>query len=381
MEKRLCVLVGLGHEPVLRQRGVQIDHVRHDGRADDPDREQRALAAPELGIDGVLGHRVVVRVGEGQLDDVAGADHAHQHGDHSLECAESEPLQAEDQERGDSRDDRRGKEPAAEQQMEADCGAEELGQVGGHRDQLRLRPEEEGGLSGEPLPADLGQVAAGGDPKLGRQCLDQGGEQIGDDDHPDEAIAVAGPAGDIRREVAGIDIRDAGDEGRPEEGEDAKARAVDGLVDRAEAFRQLGPGSDHSSNLAGPKTPVESLGSSADEAQIRQVAVALVELEAVADEELVGDREADVADGQVVDEPPVRTVEQGCDVQRAGVSEGHRADEVMHRQAGVDDRVHEQDVAAFDLGVQILEEANPAVVLAVAGELDEVEMVVDRDRT
>jgi hypothetical protein len=40
--------------------------------------------------------------------------------------------------------------------------------------------------------------------------------------------------------------------------------------------------------------------------QVRQVAVALVEVEAVADEELVGDGEADVADGQLVDEAAVR---------------------------------------------------------------------------
>jgi hypothetical protein len=53
----------------------------------------------------------------------------------------------------------------------------------------------------------------------------------------------------------------------------------------------------------------------------------------------------------------------------------------VHRQAGVDDRVDENDVAPLDLGVEILEEADPLVVLSVAGELDEVERVVDRYRT
>jgi hypothetical protein len=51
----------------------------------------------------------------------------------------------------------------------------------------------------------------------------------------------------------------------------------------------------------------------------------------------------------------------------------------VHRQPGVDDGVHEHDVTAVDLGVQVLEEANAVVVLAVAGELDEIEMVVDLD--
>jgi len=38
-------------------------------------------------------------VGERQLGDIAGADHADEHGDHRLEGPEAEALQAEDQER------------------------------------------------------------------------------------------------------------------------------------------------------------------------------------------------------------------------------------------------------------------------------------------
>ena len=36
-------------DPVLRERGVQVDHVRHHGRAEDPDGEQDALRALEAG--------------------------------------------------------------------------------------------------------------------------------------------------------------------------------------------------------------------------------------------------------------------------------------------------------------------------------------------
>ena len=53
-----------------------------------------------------------------------------------------------------------------------------------------------------------------------------------------------------------------------------------------------------------------SLRSAADQVQVRQVAIALVQVEAVADEELVRDREADVLDRQVVDEAAVRAVEE-----------------------------------------------------------------------
>ena len=53
----------------------------------------------------------------------------------------------------------------------------------------------------------------------------------------------------------------------------------------------------------------------------------------------------------------------------------------MHGQPGVDHGVHQHDVPALDLDIQVLEEADAVVVLAVAGELDEVEVMVRPDRT
>jgi hypothetical protein len=52
----------------------------------------------------------------------------------------------------------------------------------------------------------------------------------------------------------------------------------------------------------------------------------------------------------------------------------------VHGQPGVDHRIDEQDVTTLDLRVEVLQEANAVVVLAVAGQLEEVERVVDRDR-
>jgi hypothetical protein len=51
----------------------------------------------------------------------------------------------------------------------------------------------------------------------------------------------------------------------------------------------------------------------------------------------------------------------------------------VHRQPGVDDGVDQDHVAALDLRVQVLEEPDPVVALAVPRELDEVEGVVDPD--
>jgi hypothetical protein len=47
----------------------------------------------------------------------------------------------------------------------------------------------------------------------------------------------------------------------------------------------------------------------------------------------------------------------------------------VHRQAGVDDRVGEDDVASVDPPVEILQEADSLVTFAVARDLDEVERV------
>jgi hypothetical protein len=52
----------------------------------------------------------------------------------------------------------------------------------------------------------------------------------------------------------------------------------------------------------------------------------------------------------------------------------------VHRHPGVDHRVHEHDVSAGDVGVEVLQEANALLVDAVARELDEVEVVVNRRR-
>ena len=119
--------------------------------------------------------------------------------------------------------------------------------------------------------------------------------------------------------------------------------------------------------------------------QVGQRAVSLVGVEAVADEELVRDDEADVPDRQVGDEAAIGPVEQRHDGERARPAQRERLAEESKRQAGVDDVLDDEDVAPFDVGVEVLEEADSGraarlAVGAVPGELDEVERMQDRDR-
>jgi hypothetical protein len=126
-----------------------------------------------------------------QLDDVADADHEHDHDDRRLERAEAEPLQAEDQEGCDRGHECRRQQPHSDQQVEADRRPQELGEVGGDCDQLRLHPEGERDASRQLVAAHFGEVAAGGDAELGGQPLHEHRHQVRGDDHPDECVAVA----------------------------------------------------------------------------------------------------------------------------------------------------------------------------------------------
>jgi hypothetical protein len=111
---------------------------------------------------------------------------------------------------------------------------------------------------------------------------------------------------------------------------------------------------------------------------VREPAEAAVEAEAVADEVVVGHREADVSERDVVDQPAVGPVEQraGGDLPRP--AELERLDEVVERQARVDDVLDDEDVAAGDRQVEVLDQADlrPAAERpVVAREDDEVERV------
>src|SRR5438309_3201654 len=97
----------------------------------------------------------------------------------------------------------------------------------------------------------------------------------------------------------------------------------------------------------------------AEHAHEAEVAVVLGVVEAVADDELVGDREPDVVDRDV-DEAPGGLVEQGADPERLRVLAAQVADQVIERQAGIDDVFHDQDVLAFDRRGEVLQDPDQA---------------------
>ncbi len=102
-----------------------------------------------------------------RLVEEAGEDDPEQRADREFEAAEAERLELEDPERDHAGDQPGGEQRHAEQQVQPDRGAEELGDVGRHRHDLGLYPHAPGERAREVLANDLGVVAVGDDPELG----------------------------------------------------------------------------------------------------------------------------------------------------------------------------------------------------------------------
>src|SRR5690606_21690341 len=112
-----------------------------------------------------------------------------------------------------------------------------------------------------------------------------------------------------------------------------------------------------------------------EDADEGQVAVELAVIEAVPDDVLVGDLEADVLDVDA-DDTPVDLVEQRTDGQAGRLLNLQRAQHEVHRQAGVDDVLDQDDVLAANVEVQRALELDPAGGDVRAGD----RQVVDRQR-
>src|SRR5687768_4283205 len=111
-----------------------------------------------------------------------------------------------------------------------------------------------------------------------------------------------------------------------------------------------------------------------DDADVRKVAVLLRVVEAVPHHKLVLDGEADVFNGHV-DFPPRRLAEQAGGAESSRRARPQDVLQVGECQAGIDDVLDDDDVAAFETGVEVLQQLHLSGRLgarAVAGYRDEV---------
>ena len=189
-----------------------------------PTASSTLLGAGELRRDRVEGDLPAVGPRQQRLDQVADGDDADQHRDDGLQRTEAEALQAENGEGRDARQQPGQQQRHMEEQIEADRRAQELGEVGRHRANLGDDPEADARpRRGRYSRQQLRQIPPGGDAQLGRERLQQHGHQVAGEDDPEQQVAKLRAGLDVGGEVAGVDIGDGGDEGRPDERERGRA--------------------------------------------------------------------------------------------------------------------------------------------------------------
>ncbi len=217
--------------------------MRHHRRADDADRDVEHL---RIGEDLALRHEAVQdfgdrRCGRYDLNPEADRDHHQQRDDEGLEETETAVHQDEQQERIERREQRAADQRDAEQELQRDRGADDLGEIAGDDRRLAGQPQQEvhrrriGGAAG------LREVAVGDDAEPCRQRLQQDRHQIREQDDGEQRVAELRPAGEVGRPIAGVHVADGDEIARADEGEHpappaARGRNGDRGVDLGEAL-------------------------------------------------------------------------------------------------------------------------------------------------
>jgi hypothetical protein len=139
--------------------------VRHDRGADDADREVEQL---RVGEDALVGQqaarkRRALRRCHQQHDAEAGGNHRNQADHHGLQPAQALILQVEDEDRIGACEQHARDQRQAEQQVQRDRDADELGEIAGDDAQLGEQPQRERYRPRVLLPAAGREVAAAAD--------------------------------------------------------------------------------------------------------------------------------------------------------------------------------------------------------------------------
>ena len=179
-----------------------------------PTASSSACGIGDLRHDRMHGRRGPIDRRDEHLDEVAERDDADHAADDQLDRPEAEAFEHQDAVGHDRGDDHPGEQRHLKQQGEPDGAAEELGEIGRHGGDLADDPHRQHDRPRKLLAAHFGEVAAGDDAELGRERLEQHRDQIGEQHHPEQAVAVFRPGLDVGREVARVHVGDRGDDRR-----------------------------------------------------------------------------------------------------------------------------------------------------------------------
>ena len=202
----------------LHERAMQVEVVRHHRRSDDADGDVDHAAFAQAGMGQSTTHLGEAGPGLGQdedLDEIANGDGQDQHQDEGLCEAHAAGLKREQHQHVQRCDDDSPQERDAEEELDGDSAAEHLGQVAGRNGDLGAEPVGDARPGWKEVAAGLGEVLAGDDTEARRADLERDGHQAREGHDPEQAVFVAGAAGQVGGPVAGVHVADAHEQRRP----------------------------------------------------------------------------------------------------------------------------------------------------------------------
>lgn len=176
---------------------AEIEHV---GVGDEAPR--RREAARDLGEIGT---------GQSELRCEAKADQAQHPDDEKLDLSEAQPLHGENEKRVQRRGDDAERERQAEEQLQPDRRADDLGEVRRENPRLGEEPKSNGDRVGRMGPASLGEVESGADAEPRGKRLQHNGHQARQHGDKEQRRPELRAAGQRRGPIAGVHIA-GGDE-------------------------------------------------------------------------------------------------------------------------------------------------------------------------
>ena len=217
------------------QRRVQVDDVRHHGRAEDADGEQQAVGAAEVrhepgselaAVDvDVQRRRRGSRARRSRASRRSPARSGGSRASAARGSRRRRPRSSGPPTNGGTPNSRLS--AIAAPTNSARSVAMAIASACTHRPKVTGRGKCSRHSSGRLRPVAMPVLAD-------RYCIEHR-HQVRGDDHPQQQVAVLGAAGDVRGEVARIDVGDGGDERRPEQ---RRARRAPGPRRRSAAQRR-----------------------------------------------------------------------------------------------------------------------------------------------
>ena len=183
----------------LHQRRMQIEVVRHHGRAQHADGDVEAgivQSRHESGGDGAE-----YGLGEPQLDQEASRDDQHQRQDDGFHQPDAVARQPQNQECVERGEQDAGGQRDVEQKVQADGRAQHFGQIAGGDGDFAQNPQRVRDGARIRFAASLGQIASGDDAEPGGKRLEQDGHGVRQHQDPQKLVAETRAAFEIGRPV------------------------------------------------------------------------------------------------------------------------------------------------------------------------------------